>query len=198
VSRPATQRRRRSSSARWAEDWTAASRAALPVRSGVLCCTAAKARAAPNEIGIEIEAALAFGTGHHGTTQGCLLAIERIEAGVISRAVRREPESISAAVVISPGPSSSRRNADRRNRARRRKIRHRHGTGALAIAAARFRRPVVACDIDPVAVETARANAQANRAGAFVRIVRWTEPTRLRSAPARPMIWCSPISCSGR
>jgi ribosomal protein L11 methyltransferase len=28
-----------------------------------------------NEIGIEIEAALAFGTGHHGTTHGCLLAL---------------------------------------------------------------------------------------------------------------------------
>ena len=31
-----------------------------------------------NTIGIEIEAALAFGTGHHGTTRGCLLAIDRL------------------------------------------------------------------------------------------------------------------------
>ena len=30
----------------------------------------------PNDIGIEIEAALAFGTGHHGTTRGCLLALD--------------------------------------------------------------------------------------------------------------------------
>jgi ribosomal protein L11 methyltransferase len=29
-------------------------------------------------IGIEIEAALAFGTGHHGTTRGCLLAIDEL------------------------------------------------------------------------------------------------------------------------
>src|SRR3984893_5743273 len=29
-----------------------------------------------NRIGIEIEAALAFGTGHHGTTRGCLLALD--------------------------------------------------------------------------------------------------------------------------
>src|SRR5204863_5191136 len=36
-----------------------------------------RARVAPNRIGIEIEAALAFGTGHHGTTRGCLLALDR-------------------------------------------------------------------------------------------------------------------------
>jgi ribosomal protein L11 methyltransferase len=29
-----------------------------------------------NAVGIEIEAALAFGTGHHGTTRGCLLAMD--------------------------------------------------------------------------------------------------------------------------
>ena len=32
----------------------------------------------PNRIGIEIEAALAFGTGHHGTTRGCLLALDAL------------------------------------------------------------------------------------------------------------------------
>ena len=32
----------------------------------------------PNAIPIEIEAALAFGTGHHGTTLGCLRAIDRL------------------------------------------------------------------------------------------------------------------------
>lgn len=31
-----------------------------------------------HRIGIEIEAALAFGTGHHGTTRGCLLALDAI------------------------------------------------------------------------------------------------------------------------
>src|SRR5947208_2837277 len=31
-----------------------------------------------NRIGIEIEAALAFGTGHHGTTRGCLLVLDAI------------------------------------------------------------------------------------------------------------------------
>jgi ribosomal protein L11 methyltransferase len=31
-----------------------------------------------NAIGIEIEAALAFGTGHHGTTRGCLLMLDDV------------------------------------------------------------------------------------------------------------------------
>jgi len=35
-------------------------------------------RIAPNRIGVEIEAALAFGTGHHGTTLGCLMALDRV------------------------------------------------------------------------------------------------------------------------
>lgn len=30
----------------------------------------------PNKIGLKIEASYAFGTGHHGTTRGCLLALE--------------------------------------------------------------------------------------------------------------------------
>jgi ribosomal protein L11 methyltransferase len=44
-------------------------------------------RIAPNRIGIEIEAALAFGTGHHGTTRGCLIALDRI-------LTRRRPRNI--------------------------------------------------------------------------------------------------------
>jgi ribosomal protein L11 methyltransferase len=61
-------------------DWIAASLAGLPpVRIGRFVIHGAhdRARVAPNRIGIEIEAALAFGTGHHGTTQGCLAALER-------------------------------------------------------------------------------------------------------------------------
>jgi ribosomal protein L11 methyltransferase len=32
----------------------------------------------PNKLSIEIEAALAFGTGHHGTTRGCLLLLGEV------------------------------------------------------------------------------------------------------------------------
>jgi ribosomal protein L11 methyltransferase len=37
-----------------------------------------RAKVAPNKLGIEIEAALAFGTGHHGTTRGCLLLLGQV------------------------------------------------------------------------------------------------------------------------
>jgi ribosomal protein L11 methyltransferase len=61
-------------------DWVASSLAGLtPVRVGRFVVHGAHDRGkfSPNTIGIEIEAALAFGTGHHGTTKGCLAAIER-------------------------------------------------------------------------------------------------------------------------
>jgi ribosomal protein L11 methyltransferase len=59
------------------QDWVRASLEGLnPIRAGRILIHGAHDRAAvrPNDIAIEIEAALAFGTGHHGTTKGCLLA----------------------------------------------------------------------------------------------------------------------------
>lgn len=80
--------------------------------------------------GLCIEAAMAFGTGHHGTTKGCLEALDRLEvAGFQPRRVA----DIGA------------------------------GTAVLAMAAARlWHVPVLAGDIDPVAVDTAAANVIAN------------------------------------
>jgi ribosomal protein L11 methyltransferase len=63
------------------KDWVAESLAGLkPVAAGRFIVHGAhdRARIPLNRIGIEIEAALAFGTGHHGTTRGCLLALDRI------------------------------------------------------------------------------------------------------------------------
>ena len=63
------------------KDWVAASLAGLPpVRVGRFVVHGAhdRGKVGANQIGIEIEAALAFGTGHHGTTRGCLVAIERL------------------------------------------------------------------------------------------------------------------------
>jgi ribosomal protein L11 methyltransferase len=64
-----------------AKDWVAESLAGLqPVSSGRFIVHGAhdRAKIPANRVGIEIEAALAFGTGHHGTTRGCLLALDRI------------------------------------------------------------------------------------------------------------------------
>jgi ribosomal protein L11 methyltransferase len=64
-----------------ARDWVAQSLAGLqPVEAGRFVVHGAhhRGRIAPNRIGVEIEAALAFGTGHHGTTRGCLIALDLI------------------------------------------------------------------------------------------------------------------------
>ena len=62
-------------------DWVAASLEGLSaVRAGRFLVHGSHARAQvrANDIGLEIEAALAFGTGHHGTTRGCLLMLDRV------------------------------------------------------------------------------------------------------------------------
>jgi ribosomal protein L11 methyltransferase len=62
-------------------DWVKESLAGLkPVVAGRFFVHGAhdRARAPLNKISIEIEAASAFGTGHHGTTRGCLLALDAL------------------------------------------------------------------------------------------------------------------------
>ncbi|MCB2127991.1 MAG: 50S ribosomal protein L11 methyltransferase [Rhodobacteraceae bacterium] len=90
-------------------------------------------RVPENCVPLLIEAAMAFGTGHHGTTKGCLLALDRLDrAGFRGRSVA----DIGC------------------------------GTAVLALAAASiWPDPVIASDIDPVAVDVARANALANSLG---------------------------------
>jgi len=64
-----------------AKDWVKASLEDLvPVPAGRFVVHGAhdRARVPPNKLGIEIEAALAFGTGHHGTTRGCLLLLDHL------------------------------------------------------------------------------------------------------------------------
>jgi ribosomal protein L11 methyltransferase len=132
------------------KDWVKASHEGLkPIEAGrfVVHTPHYRARAPLNRITIEIEASLAFGTGHHGTTRGCLLALDRI--------------------VKSRRPPSQRPLTDvrRKGAARRTILDIGTGTGVLAIAAARaLRCRVIASDIDPVAVRVARANVCLNRA----------------------------------
>ncbi|MHA3976085.1 50S ribosomal protein L11 methyltransferase [Halovulum sp. GXIMD14794] len=123
-------------------DWVAQVRRELtPVPAGRFIVHGGHDRdAVPiNRISLEIEAAMAFGTGHHGTTKGCLLSLERL--------ARQGFVACNAADIGC-------------------------GTGVLAMAARRlWQRRVIASDIDPVAVATARANLAANRAGGAVPVV---------------------------
>jgi ribosomal protein L11 methyltransferase len=127
-------------------DWVRASLAGLaPVAAGRFVVHGAhdRARIPVNRIGIEIEAALAFGTGHHGTTRGCLLALDGLCKSL-------------------PGERRGQRLLDLGT-----------GSGVLAIAAARaLRRRVLATDIDANAVRVARANARLNRVGAMLQAVK--------------------------
>jgi ribosomal protein L11 methyltransferase len=63
-----------------ARDWVKATLEELvPVRAGrfIVHGQHDRTKVPPNKLGIEIEAALAFGTGHHGTTRGCLLLLDQ-------------------------------------------------------------------------------------------------------------------------
>jgi ribosomal protein L11 methyltransferase len=139
-------------------DWVRKSQEGLtPVGAGRFVVHAAhhRGRVQVNRIGIQIEAALAFGTGHHGTTRGCLLALDRIaKAQNRRRRVRRAGSPIRCrkrATVLDVGT----------------------GTGVLAIAAAKaLREPVLASDIDARAVAIARDNARINGAAAHIDVIR--------------------------
>lgn len=64
-----------------ARDWVKESIESLtPVEAGrfVIHSEHYRASVRPNRIGIEIGTAFAFGTGHHGTTRGCLLALAHL------------------------------------------------------------------------------------------------------------------------
>jgi ribosomal protein L11 methyltransferase len=116
-------------------DWVAHSLSGLkPVRVGRVVVHGHHDRDAvrANEIGIEIEAAQAFGTGHHGTTAGCLAMLQAI---LKCHTPRRMLDLGSGSAVL-----------------------------ALALAAL-TRRPVLATDIDPLAVRIAEENARLNGFG---------------------------------
>ena len=125
-------------------DWVKASLEGLPpVPAGRFIVHGAhdRARVAPNLLAIEIEAALAFGTGHHGTTRGCLLALD-----ALWKDARFRPKRI-----LDVGTGS--------------------GVLAIAAAKAlrrSLRGRVLASDIDPVAVKAARANARLNHTAALI------------------------------
>jgi ribosomal protein L11 methyltransferase len=73
-----------------AKDWVKATLEELvPVRAGrfIVHGQHDRSRISHNKLGIEIEAALAFGTGHHGTTRGCLLLLDDVLKANLPRRV---------------------------------------------------------------------------------------------------------------
>ena len=71
------------------EDWVALSLQGLPsIQAGRFLVFGDHTREdlKPGLIGLEIEAGPAFGTGHHGTTLGCLKAIDALEADGVTPA----------------------------------------------------------------------------------------------------------------
>jgi ribosomal protein L11 methyltransferase len=139
-----------------AQDWVALSLTGLPpVEAGRFRLRGGHDAPRPGGgVDLLIEAGEAFGTGHHATTRGCLLAIHDLLN------VRR-PSPSHAALTLDLGT----------------------GTGALAIAVAKAtHRPVIATDIDPVAVRVARGNARLNGAAGLVSVL---EADGLRSPALR-------------
>jgi ribosomal protein L11 methyltransferase len=61
-------------------DWVTMSQAGLqPIRAGRFTVHTPTYAADPDRVNFEIDASLAFGTGQHATTSGCLAALDRLE-----------------------------------------------------------------------------------------------------------------------
>ena len=120
-------------------DWIAKSLEGLkPVRAGRFLVHGAHDRdqVRSHDMAIELEAGQAFGTGHHGTTAGCLEMIEKV-----MRAHPAGPGGVNPVLDLGTG------------------------SGVLAIAAARLGPVrVLATDIDPVATTVALGNVRHNQA----------------------------------
>ncbi len=132
------------------EDWTSKSQAGLPpVEAGRFFIYGAHDGdniPMHTPYPIRIDAGLAFGTGHHGTTKGCLLAFEDLCAPRSKvKKIAHWPETI-----LDLGC----------------------GSGVLAIAAAKsLNRAVLASDVDMDAVEVTAENACINDVGGRVTAV---------------------------
>ncbi len=126
-------------------------------------------------ITLRLDAGLAFGSGEHGSTRGCLRALERV-------AWRRPARILDLGC----------------------------GSAILAIAAARLlHRRVVASDIDPLAIRTARQNTKLNGVGTMVRLgvgEAWAAPVVRAHLPydlvfanilARPLCRMAPALAAG-
>lgn len=132
-------------------DWLAENRRSFrPIAAGrFLVHPSHVVPVAPGKLLLRLDAGEAFGTGEHETTRGCLLMLDRL--------ARRWPRG---------------RGAARRGRAAA-GLDLGCGSGILALAMAlEWRMKVLAVDLAPEAVRTARANVRDNAAAALVRCLR--------------------------
>jgi ribosomal protein L11 methyltransferase len=128
----------------WANNWKEYFKPARIGRRIIIKPTWETYEAAEDDIIIELDPGMAFGTGTHPTTRLCLETLERIfyHESPYDRGKQLDPAS-----VLDVGT----------------------GSGVLAIAAAKFgARRVVGLDIDPAAVDVARHNLDQNHAGEYV------------------------------
>jgi ribosomal protein L11 methyltransferase len=175
-----------------AKDWVAESLLGLkPVAAGRFVIHGAHDRGRIHgRIGIEIEASQAFGTGHHGSTRGCLLALDAICKDFGASGPQSPPSPCKGEGWGGGQRSRPRKVAPTRLAAARRPLAFGRrksfprildigtGSGVLAIAAAKtLRRRVLASDIDPHAVCIARDNARLNRSAPLVHVCRGTGTT---------------------
>lgn len=133
-----------------ARDWVKISQESLtPVEAGrfVIHSEHYRGSAPINRIGIEVGTAFAFGTGHHGTTRGCLLALDRLlkahrprrvldigtGTGVLAIAAARALHGPVVASEIDPRAAQVARENVRRNRAPSVMVLHADGLGARRI-----------------------------------------------------------------
>jgi ribosomal protein L11 methyltransferase len=162
-------------------DWVRKSLEGLtPVNAGrfVVHGTHDRGRFPANRLAIEINAGLAFGTGHHGSTRGCLLALDRIvklrRAGWAKARVPRSTRVGKTARTPSPPVTSAAGGFAHPT------TQSKHavvldlgtGTGVLAIAAAKvLHSPVLATDLDARAVSIARENARSDGVALRIEVV---------------------------
>jgi ribosomal protein L11 methyltransferase len=104
-------------------------------------------------LAIEIDAGQAFGTAHHASTRGCLLALDdlckrRLPRAIIDLGTGSGILAIAAAKTLSAKTLA-----------------------AKTLAAKTLRRKVIASDSDPIAAATAAENARKNGVAALVSVV---------------------------
>ena len=136
-----------------ARDWLGENRRAFPPTvAGRFFVHGASLVGVPptGSVVLRLEAGRAFGSGHHQTTRGCLLALDALA----KRRGFRRPLDLGC------------------------------GSGILALAMARrWRVPVLAADVDPVALAVTRENARRN---GVARLVRTVLSDGWRAAALRP------------